>query len=233
MLLAQEEGHHLATVMRARIGDEVTLFDGQGREFDARVTGLRKGAVELEVVAQREVSRELPWPVVLAVALPKGERQKWLVEKVTELGVQRLIPLKTERGVAQPEAAAIARLRRVVIEASKQCGRNHLMVVEQARECGDLFQAQEVRIRRLVADPQGRPLAEVTWPSGGPVCCAVGPEGGFTEAERNAALKAGWEAVSLGPRILRVETAAIALAACFSLAPPGPLMAVKAPDAPA
>ena len=230
--LAHNEGHHLATVMRARIGDVVTLFDGQGHEFDARVTGLFKGTVELEVVAQRAVSRELPWPVALAVALPKGERQKWLVEKATELGVQRVIPLRTERGVAQPGAEAIARLRRVVIEASKQCGRNHLMQVEEPRPCTDFFGTEDARGQRWLADPSGRPLAEAARQACGPVCCAVGPEGGFTEAERAAALAAGWEAVSLGPRILRVETAAIALAAYFSLWQGGSPAAAQAPDAP-
>jgi 16S rRNA (uracil1498-N3)-methyltransferase len=231
VLLAGDEGHHLATVMRARIGDEVTLFDGRGCEVVARVTGIGKRAVELEVVSQREVSRELPWPVTLAVALPKGERQKWLVEKATELGVRRLVPLGTQRGVAQPVAEAVARLQRVVIEASKQCGRNQLMDVDTAWPCTQFFQAESTSGLCLLADPGGRPLAEAAQPIRGPVCCAVGPEGGFTEAERQAALAAGWKAVSLGRRILRVETAAIALAAYVSLAQEG-LPAAPVPDAP-
>lgn len=232
VLLAGDEGHHLATVMRGRIGDEVLLFDGRGRELVARITSVRKGTVELDVVAERELSRELPWPVTLAVALPKGERQKWLVEKATELGVHRLVPLRTERSVAQAGAEAVARLRRVVIEASKQCGRNQLMEVDEARPCIEFFQAAMGMGRRVLADPHGRPLAEAAMFASEPVCCAIGPEGGFTEAERAAALASGWEAVGLGARILRVETAAIALAAYFSLRQAEPPPAAPAPNAP-
>lgn len=217
VLLTGDEGHHLGTVMRARVGDTVTLFDGRGREWTARVIGLRKGAVELEVLAEQALTRELVWPVTLAVALPKGERQKWLVEKATELGVHRLVPLQTAWGVAQPTAGAVARLRRVVIEACKQCGRNTLLVVEEARPCAEWFLAAAGGGTCYLADPEGEPLVEAARHVAGPVLVAVGPEGGLTEAERQAALRAGWRPVSLGNRTLRVETAALALAAYFSL----------------
>ena len=108
--LVDAEAHHLTHVMRARPGLEVTLFDGTGWEFPARVEKLGRQSVELAVLDRMQVSRELALPVALAVALPKGDRQKWLVEKVTELGVARLIPLITERGVAQPVEQALARL---------------------------------------------------------------------------------------------------------------------------
>src|SRR5262245_60455622 len=128
-MLIGDEARHLAAVMRAQVGDEVVLFDGSGAEFGARITGLKKNTVELVVLERREISRELPIPLTLAVALPKGDRQKWLVEKATELGVTRLVPLITERGVAQLVESALERLRRAVIEASKQCGRNKLMEI--------------------------------------------------------------------------------------------------------
>src|SRR5438552_543339 len=118
-VLTGDESRHLSTVMRAATGDEITLFDGSGAEFSARVAAVRKGAVELSVVERREVSRELPFSLTLAVALPKGDRQKWLVEKTTELGVTRIVPLITDRGVAQPVESARDRLRRSVVEASK------------------------------------------------------------------------------------------------------------------
>jgi len=125
--LRGDEARHLAATMRARSGDEVVVFDGSGAEFRARVLSVGKSSVKLEIIERGEISRELPRPVTLAVALPKGERQKWLIEKATELGVSRIIPLVTEHGVAQPTEQAIERLRRGVIEASKQCGRNRLM----------------------------------------------------------------------------------------------------------
>src|SRR5205823_14535109 len=94
---------------------------------------------ELSIIERREVSRELSFSLTLAVALPKGERQKWLIEKATELGVTRIVPLVTERGVAQPVESALDRLRRGVIEASKQCGRNRLMEIAQSKTASVLF----------------------------------------------------------------------------------------------
>ena len=115
-------------VMRAAPGRRVTLFDGSGQEWTAEVRRLGRAEVELQVLAGRLVDRELPVEVTLASALPKGERQKWLVEKLVELGIARLVPLQMA-GRSEPGPPALERLRRGVIEASKQCGRNRLMEV--------------------------------------------------------------------------------------------------------
>jgi 16S rRNA (uracil1498-N3)-methyltransferase len=149
----------------------------------------------------------------LAVALPKGERQKWLVEKATELGVTCLVPLITERGVVQPAQAALERLRRTVVEASKQCGRNQLMEIGQPAPAIDLFGQAPAAGGRLIADKGGQPLSSLADLAGTALLAAIGPEGGFTPAELAAAHAAGWRAVSLGPRTVRIETAAIAIAA--------------------
>jgi len=215
--LADDEARHLTSVMRAKVGDEVVLFDGSGTEFAARITSLHKHAVELTILERREISRELAFDLTLAVALPKGERQKWLIEKVTELGVRRFVPLITERGVAQPTEAALDRLRRAVIEASKQCGRNRLMEIGEPRSASECFAQGSAEAIRIVADSSGESLAAQPWfaarAAATPVIAAVGPEGGFSKEEVAAALAVGWKPVSLGSRILRVETAAIALAA--------------------
>src|SRR4030095_7741023 len=113
--LVGPEAHHLAHVMRAQSGHRVTLFDGSGSEFAARVKKVGRSAVELTIESRKQVDRELSVRVTIAVALPKGERQRWLVEKLTELGVFRLVPLITDRAVAQPGESALARLRRGVI----------------------------------------------------------------------------------------------------------------------
>src|SRR5437016_5835190 len=120
------ESHHLAHVVRARRGSEVVLFDGAGREATARVDRVSRSRVELTLLSRRYVDRERSLQTMLAVALPKGDRQRWLVEKAVELGVRRLVPLATRRGVAEATPAALGRLRRAVIEACKQCGRNTL-----------------------------------------------------------------------------------------------------------
>jgi 16S rRNA (uracil1498-N3)-methyltransferase len=215
-VLAGAEAHHLLHVMRAKAGAHVTLFDGSGREFDAVVERTGRGEVELAIVGRQEIDREAQVAVTLGVALPKGERQKWLVEKAVEVGVARLAPLETERGVAQPGENALQRLRRGVIEASKQCGRNRLMEIAVPKTWRDFLAENGNAGCRLVAHPANTPGGgtRFTLPTLlQNVVIAVGPEGGFTDEEVALAVAGGWQPVDLGPRILRVETAALALAA--------------------
>jgi 16S rRNA (uracil1498-N3)-methyltransferase len=178
-VLLGDEARHLAKVLRAKPGDRVTLFDGSGRSWEGRVATIGRGEVTLEVGEPSEAPPVRLPAITLAVALPKGERQKWLVEKLTELGVARLVPLVTVRGVAAATAGAIERLERGVIEACKQCGRDRLMDIAAPATVTDL----------------------------------VAPEGGFTAQELASAAAAGWPQVALGPHVLRIETAAVALAA--------------------
>jgi 16S rRNA (uracil1498-N3)-methyltransferase len=215
--LAGPEAHHLMHVMRAKPGDEVLLFDGSGAEAIARVERVGRAEIELTVLARRQVDRELPLCVTLGVALPKGDRGRWLVEKATELGIARLVPLATERGNDRHAPEALGRLRRTVIEASKQCGRNRLMQIAPPARLDAFLAAAPPRAARLIAQPgssaDGDPLVTVFARDVPPedILLAIGPEGGFSDAEFHAALAAGWNPVDLGPRILRVETAAIAL----------------------
>ena len=136
--LVEEQAHHLLHVLRIKAGQEVTVFDGSGTEATARVESLNKREVQLEILQRRAVDRELPIELTLAVAIPKGDRQKVLVEKLVELGVTALVPITTERSVAQPNDKALGRLRKSVIEASKQCERNRLMQIESPRTFAEL-----------------------------------------------------------------------------------------------
>lgn len=209
--LTGQEAQHLGRVLRAKAGDEVVLFDGRGAEFTAAVRNVARNEVELEVLAQVDVDREASRTIVLAVAMPKGDRQRWLVEKAVELGVQRVIPLSTQRGVAQPTSSAIRRLERAVIEASKQCGRNRLMEIADPWTLDQLLAGADETAFKTIAHPTGD--SDIA-PADAAICwAAIGPEGGFTDEEVQASLDAGWKAVSFGPRILRVETAAIYVAA--------------------
>jgi 16S rRNA (uracil1498-N3)-methyltransferase len=209
------EAHHLLHVLRATAGTRVTLFDGSGWEFDAQVSASDRTTVELAVLARRDVNRELAGSLTLGVPLPKGERQRWIVEKAVELGVTRLVPLATERSVATSEKSA-GRLDRYVIEASKQCGRNRLMEIAAPLPWRDWL-AAPADARRWIADATGRPIEGAAIAAGHSTYAAVGPEGGLTDDELAAARDAGWETISLGPRVLRIETAALALAAIASL----------------
>lgn len=244
--LTAAEAHHLIHVMRATAGTRVTLFDGRGDEFSAVVQRVGRAEVELSVVSRQHVDRELPLAMTLGVALPKGDRQRWLVEKAVELGVTRIVPLRTERGVAQPVEQAIVRLRRAVIEASKQCGRNRLLQIEEPQAWADFVASAAASPYRLLAHPGGSEniwqVADRLMPlrkrvardpgdfsrndsggqatrnavPGGDICFAVGPEGGFTDEEVARAVAAGWRTLDVGPRILRVETAALFLAAVIA-----------------
>lgn len=213
-LLEGDEARHLARVLRAKVGDAVSLFDGKGREWPARVAAIGRDRVELDAGEPQSDTPTHGIPLTLAVALPKGDRQKWMVEKLTELGATRLMPLETTRGVAEATASAQARLERVVIEACKQCGRNTLMEIAAGRPLESLLAEKPAGACVVIAHPGGRLLDAATVPpTATEIIAMVGPEGGFTDDELAAAEAAGAIRVSLGPHILRVETAAIALAA--------------------
>ena len=201
------EAHHLAAVRRFAAGDAVTLFNGDGNEYPARVLDAGKKRVTVQVTAIHSPARELGFALHIASALPKGDRGDFLIEKLTELGVTDFTPLLTERGVVKADGTKAEKLRRAVLEASKQCGRNVLMRVHPPARWLDWCGRQ--RGRRLIAHP-GRAVHAI--PPPGAATVAIGPEGGFTEAEVQAGVAAGWERLSLGPRVLRVETAALAAA---------------------
>ncbi len=217
IVLSGQEAHHLVHVMRAKLGTEVVLFDGTGAEFAARVENVTRNQVELAVTARREVDRELPWRLTLGVSLPKGDRQRWLVEKTVELGLTRLVPLVTARSVAQPTEKVLGRLRRAVVEASKQCGRNRLMEIADPQNWADYLHSAGQSPCRWLAQPSGATSVSQMFRDFGEtsehVFLAVGPEGGLTDEEITLAAEAGWQTLRLGPRILRVETAAMLMVA--------------------
>ncbi len=207
--LTGDEARHIAKSLRMQVGQSLTLFDGSGREFTARIVAISGSRVRVEVEAAVEVDREPATSLTLAVALPKGDRQRVLVEKLTELGATRLIPLESARSVALPTSGAIERLQRWVIEASKQCGRTRLLEIAAPRGLSELFEQDSMAPEVWMFDPSGRPPASG---AGLPRLAVIGPEGGWTTDELARADAAGWRIVGLGPRILRVETAAIAVA---------------------
>jgi 16S rRNA (uracil1498-N3)-methyltransferase len=208
--IAGPEAHHLSAVCRVRPGDAVRLFNGDGREYPARVAAVGRRAVEVEVEGVETSSRELPFRLEVAAPLPKGDRAQFLIEKLTELGVTAFTPLQTARSVVHPREAKRDKLQRRVIEASKQCGRNVLMRVGPLTDWPAFVRRDGLPARRILAHPGGE-----EWTTGGAAdaALAVGPEGGFTDEEVEAARAAGWRVVGLGPRILRVETAALMLVA--------------------
>ena len=222
LTLAGAEAHHLIHVMRTAPARASLCSTAAAMSVPPSSSGSDEARWNCRS-SREHINRELPFGLTLGVALPKGDRQKWLVEKAVELGVTGIVPLGTQRGVAQPVEQALARLRRTVIEASKQCGRNRLLQIDEPQAWSDFVAGAAGAACRLLAHPggdetagplcrNGSSCAEESRPPG-MVFLAIGPEGGFTEAEVDLARSAGWRAVDLGPRILRVETAAILLVA--------------------
>lgn len=214
VVLDGKQAHHAIHVMRFQVGDTIVLFDGSGLEYHAIIEELSKKKLHLAI--QRTVAKPgaSDTCVELAVALPKGDRQKFLVEKLVELGVSKLIPLKTVRSVAVANDKVIQRLEKQVIEASKQCGRNTLMAIEHEAPLPDLPRVLTPGGLRLIADPyDGKPIGSLSIKQRDTVAVAIGPEGGFDESENQLAKEMGFAPVQVGSAILRVETAAIAIAA--------------------
>lgn len=243
--LSKEDARHAQSVLRLKVGDSLQLFDGRGNQAEASIVRMSKSSVEVDVVASDSVSRELPRKLELIVALPKGDRQKVLIDMLVQLGVDQLTPLHCERSVAQPTDNAVERLQRSVIETCKQCGRNQLMQVNAPTSIGQLGEQKQdksnvsspIRTLNLFAHPYGtyRPLLELLRSACGDQASEpkredlpspsiqppkarviIGPEGGLSDAECEQLLTAGWTQASLGSSILRIETAAIMVAATWA-----------------
>lgn len=209
VLLEGKPAHYLGNVLRMGEGAELLLFDGESGEWRARIEGAAKKRLVLRVVEQVRPAETLP-PLTLAFAPVKRAPVEWLVEKATELGVARLLPVVTQRTVVErlnPE-----RLAAIAIEAAEQCGRTRLPVIAPAVKLPALLEMHEGML--IFADETGGvPMASAVAP--GPATILIGPEGGFTPDERTAILAAGAKGVGLGPRILRAETAALAAVSLY------------------
>ncbi len=212
VLVQGAEAHHLAVVCRLRPGDAVCLFNGDGHQYPARIEEISRREVSLEVLGVEGPARELPFRLEIAAPLPRGDRAQFLLEKLTELGVTSFTPLRTARSVVHPRETKLDKLQRHVIEASKQCGRNVLLQVRPMLEWEVFCRSAELPTRRILGHPGGEKWCQEPFVD---TVAAVGPEGGFTDEEVSLARAAGWRVLDLGPRILRVETAAIALALRF------------------
>jgi 16S rRNA (uracil1498-N3)-methyltransferase len=216
--LPPDTASHLAKVLRARSGDELILFNGDGDEFTGAIEGVRGSRVSVFVGDGRVVNRESSLAITLVQSVPRGDRMDFIIQKATELGVARIVPVLSQRSVvrldgAQAESKA-AHWRAVAVSACEQCGRNRLPAIEAVQPLLNyLSQAAPCAGPRLVFEPESalQPLAPAT--AGIPVVdaqIAIGPEGGFAYDELEAFRVTGFSQGNLGPRVLRTETAAIA-----------------------
>lgn len=209
-------------VLRMQPGDVITLFNGEGGEFDATVTRMGRSDVDVEVGAHHTVEREAARAVHLLAGITANDRMDWLVEKATELGVASITPLVAERCVLKLKGERaekkIAHWQGVAIAAAEQCGRNRVPNIHPAVTLAEWVKKAPPGERWVLSLSEGtQPVAQVLGQAPKmpmtPVTVLSGPEGGLSPAEELAALSAGFLPVTLGPRVLRAETAPLAVLA--------------------
>jgi len=221
-LVAGSAANHMVRVLRLGVGAAVTLFDGAGGEYAARIESLKKDAVLVEVGAHAAVERESPLAVTLAQGISRGERMDWVIQKATELGVRRIVPLITTRSVVRLDARQAQKKsqhwRGITIAACEQCGRNRLPELAAPVDFQEFLgtEAPEEAMRLLLSLAGSLRIGTIK--SLGKIILLIGPEGGLAPEEGTAALAQGFVPVQLGPRILRTETAAIAALAALQQA---------------
>jgi 16S rRNA (uracil1498-N3)-methyltransferase len=222
--LAHDTGSHLAKVLRARCGDELVLFNGDGREFMGAIEDVQGSRVSVSIGAARSIDRESPFMLTLVQCVPRGDRMDFIVQKATELGVGRIVPVLSQRSVVRLDerqsVSKHAHWRAVAVSACEQSGRNRLPSIEAPLSLleylGAMKPDEAPGFLRLVLEPeraahpqQARPILDTLEPASG-AHIAIGPEGGFAPEELEAFQLSAFCRIGLGPRVLRTETAAIA-----------------------
>ena len=226
--LPRAQTRHALRALRLRQGDMLTVFNGQGGEYVAQLIEAREPEAEIQIVRFDPRECESPWAFTIAQGLSSGDKMDWTVEKTIELGAASVAPLGMARSVLRLSgdraASRRAHWQALAVAASEQCGRNRVADIEPVRALDEwLASLPEPSLpgtsSRLILSPDGAGLGSVPRPSpGGRIVLLVGPEGGFADHERQAAANAGFTAISLGPRVLRTETAApVALAMLSAL----------------
>jgi 16S rRNA (uracil1498-N3)-methyltransferase len=212
--LEDAAAHHLARVLRLREGDALTLFNGRGGEWQAEFLGKRR----VRLLGFSDVERESPLRVTLVQGVSSGERMDYTIQKAVELGVAAIQPLITKKGVVRLEGnraeARVNHWRKIAIAACEQCGRNRLPEVRSLLDFPAYLRDMQDEGPRLVLSAQGRSIREMQVKETATI--AAGPEAGFAPEEQAALERAGFVKASLGPRVLRTETAALAALAALN-----------------
>lgn len=213
-----EEAHHILHVKRAKPGSKITLFDGKGFEYLARITEISNDKLKVCIEQFNAVTREAPVDITIAFSVPKGKHVTFLIQKCAELGIRTLVPLHCQRSIVDIRNKSdekIERWGKIAIEASKQCKRNFVTKIEKVILFDNLINTIQNYDLSLIActESDTRTLKNVLHDHPGvkKIVCFIGPEGGFTPDEIETAVKAGCIRINMGHSILRIETAAIAL----------------------
>jgi 16S rRNA (uracil1498-N3)-methyltransferase len=216
VIISGEDVHHIAAVLRMKPGEMLLLCDGQGAEYTVKIARVGRSEIATEIVSQSRRVVHAP-QVTLGQGLPKSDKMDFIVQKATELGVSEIIPLRTERTIVKvkDEEKRVMRWQKIAREASMQSSRVDIPVIGQIVSFKDFLRTQNPELRTLLLLPweEGtQPIKEVlrTHTDVKKIILLIGPEGGFSTTEAEAAKESGFHLVSLGQNILRTETAAIA-----------------------
>lgn len=212
-VLSIDEAHHALHVLRLKVGDTLDVFDGRGHEAQCSIVEISKDAVRLQTLTMSNTPA-LPCRITLAQAIPK-KSMGLIVQKATELGVASIVPLASDRSVVKldEDSKKMERWREIALDACKQCGNNWLPEIQPPRKARDFLNSPGQFDLKLIASLQldSKPLKAILGDATNPksVLILIGPEGDFTPAELGLAKSAGCLPLSLGPLVLRAETAAI------------------------
>ena len=215
-----DKSRHLMTVMRCKHGDELTVIDGRGKTYSARISDIRKKTVMIDILHETASDAESPVHIILCQGILKGDKMDLVIQKATELGTSEIIPVISERCQVK-ETRKTQRWRKIAEEAAEQCGRAVVPDVREPQPFAGIFEMPEVgqaAARLIFWEGGGLPLDEAMEKTGffdgrseeGPLVIFIGPEGGFAASEIKAAESCDFIRATLGKRILRAETAAIA-----------------------
>ncbi len=216
--LDREAAHHLATVLRAREGDTVTLFNGEGGEYQGEIAGIASKRVTVALGDFRPDDRESPLRTLLGIGLSRGERFEWVLQKATELGVSEIFPLVTARTEVrlrgEREEKKHSRWQQVIVSACEQCGRNRLPVLHPLQTPTE-WQGIPADLKLVLHHRSTIGVGELQAQSPSTVAMAIGPEGGMSDDEIAQLSRVGFRSLTLGPRVLRTETAPIVALSLF------------------
>lgn len=217
--LPDASANHLARVLRLREGDGCVLFNGDGRDYDARIAAISKRGVLADVVGARDVDNESPLRVSLLQGIARGEKMDLILQKATELGVASVIPVMAERTEVKLDAERtekrMAHWRSVIASACEQSGRARLPSLAVPTALGDAAKAVDHGATKLTLDPTGDVSLATVKIDAAAVVVAIGPEGGWSPRDRDTLSAAGFIGLRLGPRVLRTETAGLAAIAAL------------------
>ncbi len=210
--LNENAAHHATVVLRLKPGCNITLFNGNNEEFDATIMTIDKKKVQVSLNKQRTVNRESPFKIHLGQSIIKGDRMEWLLQKAVELGVFQITPLFSENMAIRYDdkrlAKKMAQWHGIIVSACEQCGRNQLPILNPAQSSLSWFEQNHTNPLILLPGSE-KHIDKGIAPAGDEITLAIGPEGGWSKDEESKALSQGWQAIRLGPRILRAETAAL------------------------